>query len=136
MGQMKINEILIGEFAAYLAKDLGALLHIYNTREENERDAVDYVFDLNNNDDAIVLLQSGLTLSQLAALLSRGKHLVRYGTNYPIPTIVDEEWLHKSLKGMASELAEYAFRNVTFDKRFEQYVKDFIQSLFNDHESV
>ena len=135
MGQMKINEILIGEFAAYLAKDMGALLYIYNTREENERDAVDYVFDLNNNDDAIALLQSGLTLSQLAAF-SRGKHFVRYGTNYPIPTIVDEEWLHKSLKGMASELAEYAFRNVTFDKRFEQYVKDFIQSLFNDNESV
>ena len=42
------------------------LLKAYNRYQEDERDGVDYIFNINNQDDLITCIQGGLTAEEIA----------------------------------------------------------------------
>lgn len=49
------------------------LLKAYNRYQEDERDGVDYIFDINNQDDLITCIQGGLTAEEIVNFHNRVK---------------------------------------------------------------
>ena len=72
---------------------LKMVLAAYNDYQESERDGVDYIFDIDNNNDVICCMRGGLTSQEICGLWlgSQSKH-IRYfyfGCNYSKPKPID-----------------------------------------------
>lgn len=67
------------------------LLDAYNRYQENERDSVDYIFNLNKKDDVMVMLEGGLELNDLSYLLNGQKQYLLFGANHPLPTQLSKD---------------------------------------------
>lgn len=73
------------------------LLKAYNRYQEDERDGVDYIFNINNQDDLITCIQGGLTAEEIVKFHNRVKSWVNptphflFGCN------------HKEMKPMGSD---------------------------------
>lgn len=68
---------------AFLSNDvqmINRLLGVYNTYQEDERNGVDYIFDLQNKEDLVTCIQGGLTAEELAELVA--KYNCGNGENY------------------------------------------------------
>lgn len=52
------------------------LLKAYNRYQEDERDGVDYIFNINNQDDLITCIQGGLTAEEIVKFHNRVKSWV------------------------------------------------------------
>jgi hypothetical protein len=52
------------------------LLKAYNRYQEDERDGVDYIFNINNQDDLITCIQGGLTAKEIVNFHNRVKSWV------------------------------------------------------------
>ena len=52
------------------------LLKAYNRYQEDERDGVDYIFNINNQDDLITCIQGGLTAEEIVNFHNRVKSWV------------------------------------------------------------
>lgn len=73
------------------------LLKAYNRYQEDERNGVDYIFNINNQDDLITCIQGGLTAEEIVKFHNRVKSWVNptphflFGCN------------HKEMKPMGSD---------------------------------
>ena len=59
---------------------INKLIDVYNTYQEEERDGVDYIFDLQNKEDLCTCIKGGLTAEEIAELVA--KSLDNDGENY------------------------------------------------------
>ena len=88
------------------------LFAAYNRWQEDERDGVDYLFDITKQEDVICCLKGGLTIEQLRSLLNinenDGSSHFYFGVNHPTPTMVTIEQLISILKANADEIVKYA----------------------------
>ena len=127
---MKLNEHLIKEFADYLCENAeDKLVEIYNLREEWERDGVDYVFNLDDQSDAISLLKGRMSVKEFVENYVKGNRYVRVGVNYPTPEFVDYRVLMSEMENIADELAEYALANMNLEP-LKGIVTSFLTNLF------
>lgn len=55
---------------------LAMFLKAYNRYQEDERDGVDYIFNINNKDDLITCIQGGLTADEIVKFHNRVKSWV------------------------------------------------------------
>lgn len=58
------------------------LLKAYNRYQEDERDGVDYIFDINNQDDLISCVNGGLTASEIIDYNNKVKYLTNMTTHF------------------------------------------------------
>jgi len=88
------------------------LFAAYNRWQEDERDGVDYIFDVEKPEDVICCLQGGLTIEQLHSILDAketdGIQYFYFGCNYPTPTLITQEKLIGILKSFADDIVMYA----------------------------
>lgn len=91
------------------------VLAAYNRFQEDERDGVDYLFDINNKDDVKCCLDGGLSVPDLAkAYFDYEARLFTphffFGVNHPKPSfIMGKEGLKKLLQNYLSDIIRYAF---------------------------
>lgn len=75
---------------------LNDVLMAYNRYQEDEREGVDYIFDLTNEDDLITCIKGGLRADDIAHLWNEtDSRYIFYGVNhaYPAPLTSDEIFL-------------------------------------------
>ena len=85
-------------------------LNAYNCYQEEERDGVDYIFDLNNADDLKCCVDGGLTATEIAEMVKNvnEKYYTPYfffGVNHPSPKqLKDSKELTDQLIANAEEV--------------------------------
>ena len=118
---MKAFEVMVAEIKNAVANDLmsmkeeGALLKLmlnaYNTYQEDERDGVDYIFDLTNQDDLKCVVNGGMTAKEIGELYmgSQVNHSQYFlcGCNYSkVVPIANWEMLRGIVMGFLDEVIE------------------------------
>ena len=69
---IKKNEV-VNLIAMKMATDtdiFNLVLDVYNKYQENERDGVDYIFDINKKEDLIACIKGGLTARMIQELVN------------------------------------------------------------------
>lgn len=118
---MKAFEMMVAEIKNAVANDLmsmkeeGALLKLvlnaYNAYQEDERDGVDYIFDLTNQDDLKCVVNGGMTAKEIGELYmgSQVNHSQYFmcGCNYPKAlAIANWEMLREIIMAFLDEVIE------------------------------
>lgn len=103
----------------------------YNAYQENERDAVDYIFSTTNTDDLICCLKGGMTAKELAAIVStRCEHFL-FGANYQTPKVLYDhqvsEVLVSSLEDVLEDVLLYPNTGSAYEHLYETYVTNYIK---------
>lgn len=114
------------------------VLNSYNTYQEEERDGVDYIFNINNQKDLKCCVEGGMTAKEVCALYQRCQATTipyfYFGQNYPEPKVVNS-WmeLRKNLITWLDEMLPYviAYPSV-YHELYGEYVTDYVLGL-NDH---
>lgn len=77
------------------------VLDLYNKWQEDERDGVDYLFDIHCVEDWLTLIDSGISVMDLFAAHWEANHTNKryflYGTNYPKITFVNSAQIQNLL---------------------------------------
>lgn len=81
----------------------------YNSYQENERDGVDYIFDLDDTQDLRNCICGGLTAKEISELydesLCEGRtKFFMFGVNHSKPFMLSKHELKTALLGMAEEI--------------------------------
>lgn len=96
------------------------LLAAYNRWQEDERDGVDYLFNVTNSEDVICCLKGGLTMEQLRTMLNEyeanGIEYFYFGCNHPTPTMVTLEKVISQLTANVDEIVKYAIAYPSVDE--------------------
>lgn len=116
---------------------LGKVLDAYNRYQEDERDGVDYIFDLTNQADLKCLVDGGLCATEIMWAMNKTNKenittLFHYGCNYPtlhaIGTIQD---LKRNLIAWLDEFLPYVIMYVTrcteYQNLYEHYVTEYLE---------
>lgn len=87
-------------------------LNAYNEWQENERDGVDYIFDINNQEDLECVVKGGMTAYEIAMIWAKPNYASHgfffFGCNYPTPKMLtDAESLKNTLLGHVYEVVEF-----------------------------
>lgn len=87
------------------------VLDVYNKYQENERDGVDYIFDINNKEDLIACIKGGLTARMIQELVDNldddFTQYFYFGCNYPTPIPIKFEDLKTNLSNYLDEIVDY-----------------------------
>ena len=108
-----IKEEIIADFDENNAKGIELVLNAYNRYQEDERDGVDYLFNINDNGDLKCCIEGGLTASEIARLYDETTQgatpLFLFGVNYERPKhIMKWEEAKKILLGVIDDVVLYA----------------------------
>lgn len=81
----------------------------YNRYQEDERDGVDYIFDLNNKEDLICAINGGLTTAEIVCLWRNNAEptYFLFGCNHPKPNPMSVNDVKNTLVGHLDELIDY-----------------------------
>ena len=116
---------------SYVAK---VLLNAYNTYQEDERFGVDYIFNINNNEDTACCFRGGMTNAEFVGLLI-GKEMGVYsgyfyfGENYPKPKPLTKKELVEQLVNNIEEFLPYV---MTYPQRggYEEFYNSFVAPIW------
>lgn len=85
------------------------IINVYNRYQEDEKDGVDYLFNIYNKEDVIVCLKGGMTLDELVKLHKQANNSSEwflFGQNHLNPFIVCDSVLKRHLLSYANEIAK------------------------------
>lgn len=88
------------------------LLKAYNRYQEDERDGVDYIFNINNQDDLITCIQGGLTAEEIAIFYNRVKSWEKptpfflFGCNHKVMKPMDGDNIIDAIVAVLDELID------------------------------
>ena len=95
--------------AKYLS-DLKLFIEAYNKYQENEKDCVDYIFDLFNQDDLACCVKGGLTANEISEMVCNFEssplhsQYFFFGCNHEQASQLSEDDITSQLKGFAEEI--------------------------------
>lgn len=103
----------------------------YNEWQENEREGVGYIFNVNNQNDLECVVKGGMTAKEIAEVTKSSPNgLFFFGCNYPTPKVIgDDEALKNTLLAHVYEVVEFALtypfaRNA--QQLYQQYITKYI----------
>lgn len=120
--QNDFQEWQIAKLSAIIDRDLtlcvepafSCIFAAYNRFQEDERDGVDYLFDINNNDDSACVIKGGMTIEELFNLNKKCDQLDKryyfFGHNHTTPELVGMLGVKNTIKGVSYEIAEYVIK--------------------------
>jgi hypothetical protein len=84
-------------------------LNAYNEWQESERDGVDYIFNINNQDDLLCVVNGGMTAKEIGFISYYAPYgFFLFGCNYPTPKMFDDtECLKNTLLAVDNEVVEF-----------------------------
>lgn len=87
---------------------LSTLFDAYNRYQEDERDSVDYIFNLENKDDIFACLNGGMTTNELQQLFSHkeknGVCYFMFGANHKTPNIMTKDMVVNNIIGHLEDI--------------------------------
>lgn len=137
----KISDAIINDtrnvYSAEGDMVLKMVLAAYNDYQESERDGVDYIFDIENNNDLKCCINGGMTAKEICGLYlgSQSQHLryFYFGCNHQTPMPIanwDElrQQLVSWLPDLIPNVLAYPFAYESYRQLYERYVTDIIVS--------
>lgn len=114
----KVLEDLVNVLADEVKKDFVRLrplvVKAYNRWQEDERDGVDYIFNLSKQDDLITCIKGGLTPTQIARMVGHINDnpktmttFFMFGPNRKEPKMLSIQPLDNQLLGSLNEILSY-----------------------------
>lgn len=105
---------LIDEVKRGMANDVviwQMMLDVYNRYQEDERDGVDYIFDLNKQEDLVTLVKGGMTYSDICYVKSNSipqgnSVFIHFGCNYPKPFNLTTDVITNNIIDSLNELID------------------------------
>lgn len=115
-------------------KAIRIFINAYNEWQENEKDGVDYIFNINNQNDLECVVKGGMTAKEIAELTkSSSNGFFFFGCNYPTPKAIgDEETLKNVLLAYAYEVVEFVLAYPfapNAQQLYQQYITNYINPL-------
>jgi hypothetical protein len=125
-------------------KVMKMIMRAYNDYQEDERDGVDYIFDINNTDDLKCCIDGGMTAKEIGQLYL-GSHkdhlpLFHFGCNYPTPQPI-KSWLDLRINMIAwlddllPYVLAYPYAFQSYRDVYTAYVTDVILGLQDTNDS-
>jgi len=112
------------------------VLCAYNHYQENERDGVDYLFDINNTDDLKCCIDGGMTTGEIAHIYFdvQAHHHTRFfffGVNYKVPKFVPTNAslctiLEGSIDVVLLHVFAYPYANEAYKNLYSLCVTDYM----------
>lgn len=135
----EIFDALLSEFTTFIEKNINydenlryAVLCAYNQWQEDERDGVDYIFNLDNNDDLKCCVEGGLSAKDISALVN-GQSMndktsfFFFGCNHTSPAqIRNNDELIQQLVGHLGEFLPYVFVYPSSYVELYSYISKFV----------
>lgn len=129
-----IIEEIIADFDLNNARAIELVLNAYNRYQEDERDGVDYLFNINYKYDLKCCVEGGLTASEIARLYDETTQgatpLFLFGVNYERPKhITNWEEAKKILLGVIDDVVLYAIAFHAaqgYKAFFDYYIADYV----------
>ena len=123
-------------------KVLEMVLAAYNRMQDDERNGVDYIFDITDREDLQYLVTNGdLCVTDIAWIWNKVQTesllpLFLYGENYSAPHMVGTlEDLQRNMIAWLDELLPFVFKYVTrceeYQAIYERYVTEYLESRTN-----
>ena len=114
------------------------VLDAYNAYQEQERDGVDYIFNIHNREDLACCVDGGLTAKEIAALYNASKKTTPYfffGVNHETPMVIINEdvlktHLIKSLDEIIPCVVAYSHCVESYRKLYLWYIRHTIEDLY------
>ncbi len=112
-----------------------AFLNAYNEWQEAERDGVDYIFDINNQEDLECVVKGGMTAYEIAMIWRNSNYASHgfflFGCNYPTPKrFLNAESLKSTLIAVDNEVVEFVLTYLFLPKAqhlYEYYISNNIE---------
>lgn len=105
-------------------------LRAYNRFQEDNRDGVDYIFNIYENEDLIAMLQGGINCETIAKMVSSGFCFFHYGANYPTtPTPLSSDDAYFEIYRNCDELVKQV---VIYQSYYYEYA-DFFNKFFSEN---
>lgn len=123
------------QYLGYDGKLLKLVLDAYNTYQKEERDGVDYIFDINNPDDLQCCIAGGMTAKEVAWLYEQSQvnttPFFYFGVNYQQPKpIVNYKALVTNLINWLDEILPcvlaYSYLVKSYEKLYKVCVTDYM----------
>lgn len=111
------------------------IINVYNRYQEDEKEGVDYLFNIDNKEDVIVCLKGGMTLDELVKLHKQKDNSSKwflFGQNHPNPLIVGNYALERYLLSCANEIAKCIIAYPWVEEYRALYVEWITNNLIDD----
>lgn len=92
--------------------DIMLILNAYNRYQEDEKDGVDYIFDLSNKEDIITCVNGGMSVKEIASLHIQNvrdysmTNFFLFGVNHKEPKLLSYSQFGQQLLSHTDEIAE------------------------------
>lgn len=107
---MEFNSITKQEIISEIKKDWTngkvreMVFNAYNQYQEDERNGVDYIFDINNENDLISCIKGGMTAKEIANIYNSNCRYFFFGVNYTTPNKIIEVNVEEQIKIYLDEI--------------------------------
>ena len=81
----------------------------YNRYQEDERDSVDYIFNLSKQEDLLAVVKAGLTIEDLHQICYKSlgnTRYIHYGCNYEKPMLLTKQNIDNNIHGLLDEIVD------------------------------
>ena len=100
-------------------------LEAYNRYQEDERDGVDYIFDLTNKEDLIAMIDGGLNAVEIHDMVNRGQRFFLFGCNYEYPEALNNHNVLDNIYNTADDITRHAFVYADVCKEYREWLHHF-----------
>lgn len=104
-------------------------LNAYNRYQEDERDGVDYIFDITNKEDLIAMIDGGLTAVEIHDMVNRGQRFFLFGCNYAYPTALNNHNVLENIYNTADDITRHAFVYAEVCKDYREWIHHFFSRV-------
>lgn len=125
-----VKEIVNGiELDCNAGRNFEHLLAAYNRYQEDERDGVDYIFDINRKEDLNCCIEGGMTAREIADIIQSKHEYFFFGQNHPNAVCLGFEGIFSQVKSIASDFANKIVRYPYVEEYKELYFDYIVQWL-------
>lgn len=114
------------------------LLNAYNAWQEDERDGVDYIFNITNKDDVKCCLDGGMEMSEVVSIYNKWKNgttpYFMFGRNHKDAEIFynPSNFVHQlisSVEDFLPYVITYPYANEAYQKMYSLYITNWIEDV-------
>jgi hypothetical protein len=133
----KTTDVLKNEIVNEIMKNFNnssvfeKILKAYNRVETDERDGVDYLFNLNNQEDLLTLVRGGMTAKEIYELQKNATETTYFffGCNYKSPKCLTYNQVISQLKNSLDDIVKFMFA-YPFVEEYRQLYVEFVTEKF------
>lgn len=111
---------------------LDKVLKAYNCWNEDERDGVDYIFDIHKKEDLVACVNGGLTAKDIVFLYDNGTRFFLFGCNHTTPQGLNQNDLFNILYDNLDEVIDNIIAYPYVESYREIYTMFITDNLIKD----